>query len=216
MYNTDIPPRSELPSSRQLLRSTAVALVTAGVILVTVVLPAEYAVDPTGLGRVLGVTQMGEIKKRLAEEAQADRLRDQESRAPKTAAAANPPAQQDRNDAQPMRQASDAPSQGNRSDQLTIILKPGEAAEVKLAMRQRAKAKFIWRVDGGVVNFDLHGHGGGRSASYGKGRGIARDEGEIEADFDGDHGWFWRNRGQTNVTLTLRTDGAYTEIKRVI
>ena len=68
MYNTDLPNRAELPSSTQLLRSTVLAIVAAAVLLATVVLPSEYAVDPTGIGRVLGLTQMGEIKMQLAAE----------------------------------------------------------------------------------------------------------------------------------------------------
>ncbi|HAJ46715.1 MAG TPA: transmembrane anchor protein, partial [Alphaproteobacteria bacterium] len=50
MYNTDMPTRAELPTTPQLLRSTAIAIATAAVILVTVVLPSEYAIDPTGVG----------------------------------------------------------------------------------------------------------------------------------------------------------------------
>lgn len=42
----------------------------------TVVLPAEYGIDPTGVGRALGLTQMGEIKTRLAKEALADAAAD--------------------------------------------------------------------------------------------------------------------------------------------
>jgi hypothetical protein len=61
----------ELPSSRTLLRSTLLALAVAAALLVTVVLPAEYAIDPTGIGRVLGLTRMGEIKVSLAREAAA-------------------------------------------------------------------------------------------------------------------------------------------------
>ena len=68
MYNTDLPNRAELPSSTQLLRSTVLAIVAAAVLLATVVLPSEYAVEPTGIGRVLGLTQMGEIKMQLAAE----------------------------------------------------------------------------------------------------------------------------------------------------
>lgn len=76
MYNTDIPSRAELPSSAQLLRSTLFAATTATALLVTTVLPAEYGIDPTGIGRVLGLTQMGEIKVQLAQEAEQDRLLD--------------------------------------------------------------------------------------------------------------------------------------------
>lgn len=73
MYNTDLPNRAELPSSRQLLRSTIIAVVVAAILLVTVVLPSEYGIDPTRVGRVLGLTQMGEIKMSLAREAEQDR-----------------------------------------------------------------------------------------------------------------------------------------------
>ena len=41
MYNTDIPTRAELPTSRQLIRSTVIAMLAAAAILVTIVLPAE-------------------------------------------------------------------------------------------------------------------------------------------------------------------------------
>lgn len=64
------------PSARSLVRSTLVALVLAIAVLVTIVLPAEYGVDPTGIGRVLGLTQMGEIKVRLAREAAEDAAAD--------------------------------------------------------------------------------------------------------------------------------------------
>ena len=48
MYNSDLPTRAELPTSAQLVRSTLVAAGVAAVLLVTVVLPAEYGIDPTG------------------------------------------------------------------------------------------------------------------------------------------------------------------------
>jgi hypothetical protein len=70
------PPELGAPSARRLLRSTLIAAVAAFVLLITVVLPAEYGIDPTGVGRVLGLTQMGEIKARLAREAAADQAAD--------------------------------------------------------------------------------------------------------------------------------------------
>ncbi|HYE50643.1 MAG TPA: hypothetical protein VEB20_13705 [Azospirillaceae bacterium] len=63
----------DLPTARQLVRSTLVALAVAALLLVTVVLPAEYGIDPTGIGRLTGLAEMGEIKSQLAEEAEADR-----------------------------------------------------------------------------------------------------------------------------------------------
>ena len=99
---------------------------------------------------------------------------------------------------------------------MSVTLKPGEDAEIKLAMTKGARANFTWTAAGGVVNFDMHGDGGGQEKSYQKGRGVPNASGVIEAAFDGYHGWFWRNRGNASVTVTLRAEGNYTEIKRMM
>jgi len=72
MYNTDFPAKADLPSTARLVRSTVIAGVSALAILVTVVLPSEYGIDPTGFGRLTGLTTMGQIKMQLAQEAAAD------------------------------------------------------------------------------------------------------------------------------------------------
>src|SRR5688572_4962044 len=69
MFNSRRPELEDLPTTSQLLRATFVAAGTAAALLVAVVLPSEYGMDPTGVGRTLGLTQMGEIKVQLAEEA---------------------------------------------------------------------------------------------------------------------------------------------------
>jgi hypothetical protein len=72
MFNTDKPTFDELPTTRQLLKSTALAVASAVVLLFAVVLPAEYGVDITGAGRALGLTEMGEIKAELEDELKSD------------------------------------------------------------------------------------------------------------------------------------------------
>ena len=59
-------------TSGGLIRATLGSALAAGALLVFFWLPAEYAIDPTGLGRVLGLTEMGEIKQQLYAEAEAD------------------------------------------------------------------------------------------------------------------------------------------------
>ena len=103
-----------------------------------------------------------------------------------------------------------------RTDEISVTLAPGEGAEVKLVMVKGAKVNFTWGADGAPVNFDLHGDGGGENISYEKGRGVEEDEGVLEAAFDGNHGWFWRNRTGAPVTVTLKTNGAYSDIKRMM
>jgi hypothetical protein len=221
MYNSDIPSRAELPSTRQLIRSTVIAAVSAVVLLYTVVLPSEYGVDPTGIGRVLGLTEMGEIKTRLAKEAAEDAAATQASQSEPAAAAGNEqpastapvattPAQT------PAAQSASAPdTTATWRDEMTFTLAPGQGTEIKLKMKEGEKALYSWTVKGGVVNFDTHGDALGRSISYEKGRGMASDEGELIAAFTGNHGWFWRNRGEADVTVVLKTGGSYSDIKRV-
>jgi len=45
---------------KKLLVSTAIALVAAGAILITIVLPAEYGIDPTRIGGLLKLTGMSQ------------------------------------------------------------------------------------------------------------------------------------------------------------
>ena len=61
MFNSKLPDMSELPTTRQLVGSTFLAMGGAAAILVAVVMPSEYGIDPTGLGGVLGLTEMGEM-----------------------------------------------------------------------------------------------------------------------------------------------------------
>ncbi|MBD1547380.1 hypothetical protein [Roseibium aggregatum] len=59
-------------SSGSLLVSTLGSAAVAGAILVFAWLPAEYGIDPTGVGRMLGLTKMGEIKQQLYAEVAAE------------------------------------------------------------------------------------------------------------------------------------------------
>lgn len=220
MFNSNIPSRSELPTSAQLIRSTVIAIVTAIVILVTMVLPAEHAIDPTGVGCLLKLTEMGEIKQQLAKEAEEDRKagRHQSARPVKALRvgilqslgdALFPPVHA-------LERIVVAQATPVKSDVTVITLKPTEGVEYKLTMKRGGQVRYSWKSDGGVVNYDMHGTpGSGKETSYKRQRGVAGDEGTLTARFDGSHGWFWRNRGRQAVKITLRTEGAYTEIKRM-
>lgn len=224
MFNFQAPKPGDLPSSSQLAKSTVISAVAAAAILVTVVLPSEYGLDPTGLGSAIGLTEMGDIKVQLAEETEMDR---------QAGGAQSAPVQP----ATPQTSTQPVPQQGSnildqiirefgisaayaqaaaRQDEISIALAPGEGAEVKLTMAKGAKANYSWTANGSKVNFDTHGDGGGENISYEKGRGVAEDNGVLEAAFDGNHGWFWRNRTGSPVTVTLKTDGDYSDFKRMM
>ncbi len=210
MYNTDLPTRAELPSTGKLLRSTAIAALIAAVLLVTTVLPSEYGIDPSGIGRALGLTQMGEIKAALAAEANAEKAPPATVQASTIAAAPDVGSRPE-----PAAQANAATQQHTMS----VTLKPGQATEIKLTMRKDIRVRYEWASAGGPVNYDSHGDPVGAAKSfyhgYGKGRNASGDAGTLVAAFDGKHGWFWRNRSDAQVTVTLKTSGGYDKIERV-
>lgn len=220
MYNSDMPNRAELPTTKQLIRSTFIALGTAIALLITVILPAEYAIDPTGMGRALGLTEMGEIKAQLAQEAEEDLVNSAVIAATKAAQnqalKAEPEIEPQQLEVASVKPEVTAAAETVWKDKIMLSLKPGQGAEVKLAMEKGNVAQFEWTSKGGPVNFDTHGDGNGKSISYEKGRGVSNDEGNLVADFTGNHGWFFRNRNDNVVMVILRTNGDYAEMKRVL
>lgn len=205
MYNANKPDASELPSTGRLLKSTGIAVAVASALLVTVVLPAEYGVDPTRIGSLLGLTEMGRIKMQLAAEAEAE-----EAAAPPAAAPA--PAASAASTAAP----TTAGAPAARTDETVLTLAPDEGAEIKLVMEEGASVRYVWSSSGGRINYDIHADRPG-TPYHGYGKGSSqREEGDLVAAFTGSHGWFWRNRSGEPVTITLRTEGAYSEVKRVV
>jgi len=204
MYNKKIPTQAELPSTSKLIKSTIIAAVTAGFLLVTVVMPAEYGIDPTGIGKTIGLKKMGDIKVSLAEEAAADKAKSLITQdGSKNSAAVEP-----------------IPETGQAilSHEMQVTLSPDEGTEIKVSMLKGAKVTYSWWTDGGKANFDIHGDSNKLRIdyhNYEKGSKERVDNGTIVAAFDGSHGWFWRNRTSKTMTLTLQTKGEYTKIKHM-
>lgn len=94
-------------------------------------------------------------------------------------------------------------------DSWSYTLQPGDGIEAKLKMTEGAQAEFDWTANGGVLNHDMHGDGSGKEISYEQGRGVPGQAGVLTAAFTGNHGWFWRNRSDAPVTMTLHVRGAY-------
>ncbi len=201
MHNSNIPSDTEVPSTGKLIKSTVLAAITAGVLLVTVVMPAEYGIDPTGIGNVIGLKRMGEIKTSLAEEAAQDAATDVQS-AVVVEVEPELPALPEA-----------APTQ---SHERQVTLAPDEGTEIKVTMANGAKVDYVWETSGGKANFDMHGDSKKLEIdyhSYSKGS-EQKSKGTLEAAFDGNHGWFWRNRTKEPLTIILKTNGEYTDIKR--
>lgn len=200
MFNTNIPSENDLPSSSQLLRSTIVALFVAVMLLLCIIIPAEYGTDPTGIGALVGLKKMGEIKASLEQEALNENQNFDEYISPN----------------EEIRERVET-SKGNK-DVIEFVIAPDDAIEIKLEMKKGSIAKYKWETQSGGLNYNLHGDGykgSQESTTYKKGRMTSSDNGEFKAEFDGYHGWFWRNRNSEAVTGILETDGQYIQIKRM-
>ncbi|ARN72941.1 hypothetical protein [Oceanicoccus sagamiensis] len=216
MYNSEYPQDHQLPTSKQLFISTLGAIALALVLLVTAILPAEYGIDPTGTGKLLGLTQMGEIKTQLEQESLADNAAPITVETPEvesvaaelTAAPAIVPAA-------PVEQAVIAAV--IPQERISVTLAPGEAAEIKLVMNKDDTVNYHWQVDTGHVNYDTHADNPStRYHGYNKGKAVTEDKGILTAAFDGKHGWFWRNRSKEIVTVDLQVEGQFSEVVRVL
>ena len=181
------------------MNAAQVSGIGAVVILVTVQLHAEHAIDPTGVGRVLGLTEMGEIKRELAEEAAQDAL-------------IHGGQSSSLIDGFFGLFVGAAHAKEGWTDTITFTVEPGATAEIKLVMAAGDVAQYAWAATGGRINFDLHAHGEGQSIDYARGRGETVAEGSIEVTFAGEHGWFWHNGDSSAVTVTLQLRGVYAEV----
>jgi len=208
MKNKNIPANIELPSKGKLIKSTILAIFIAAFLLVTVVLPAEYGIDPTGVGEFIGLLKMGEIKVSLASEAAMERV-GEETKDSNSINGSQPESDANSEEVLPQSEVD------VQTDEMTISLSPNEGKEIKLSMSKGAQVNYVWFTDGGKANYDAHADSKELEInyhSYGKGS-LERSEGVLEAAFDGKHGWFWRNRTSEDMTVTLQVDGEYSSIK---
>jgi hypothetical protein len=178
-------------------------------VLVGAVLPAEYGIDPTGLGRALGLNELRAPATRVLEIKDVvggnERVREVEiPEAGEPVPLPNPA----------VHQSEDRPIQTRTVE---ITLAPGEETEVKAVLRQAKAIFYTWKSVGGVVYCDLHGHdpaaGSDFFVRYREDQdGASEVTGSLVAPFDGEHGWYWVNINDAPVTITLTVTGFFDDI----
>lgn len=182
-------PRDQpVPSRRQLAMTSVWALVVAAAILVTVVLPAEYGIDPLGTGRALGLSRLS---------------------APPVPDVVAPPTES------ALLPALDGPiarySGRFKTDTTQFVLGPYEFVEYKYRLEKGAAMLYSWKGTAAVIH-DFHGDpdGGGENAAVSYEKKARRDaDGAFTAPFSGIHGWYWENPGAETISITLTTAGFY-------
>ncbi len=185
---TPDPQPQQLPSTSRLLVATIIAMIVAFALLLIAVLPAEYGVDPTGLGAKTGLLGLST---------------ESAGTTGNTASATTGAAPVWKRDGV------------YRTDTLEVELEPGQGTEVKASMQAGERYFYSWKVTGGEVVVDMHGEEPGETkefTSYWEEAGQTEDQGYFEAPFTGTHGWWWVNKGNQPVTVTVTTAGYYEKL----
>ena len=194
----------ESPAGKRIALSALLAGLVALLVLVTVVLPAEYGVDPTGFGSVIGVTQMSQPTRTIQivdvvggnESIREAEIPDFGEPVPLP----NPEIHQD--SAQPAREKT-----------FQIVIPAERQTEVKTVLLNSKMIAYSWQVDRGTIYSDFHGHdpalGNDFWVRYKEHQESGGANGSLVAPFDGEHGWFWLNYNDFPVTVTLTVTGFF-------
>lgn len=162
-----------------LLRTTSMAAAVAAVILLTVVLPAEYGFDPTGIGGRLGLTALA------GERAVASSMPD--------AVVVRRPT--------PFRSETlSLPLAAGQGIEIKSAMRAGERFEFSWTSDGGAV-----EVDFHGERPD----DGDRFTSYWAGAADTAAHGSFVAPFYGVHGWYWKNNGADAVTVKLSVSGYF-------
>lgn len=168
-----------IQSTRTLVKALLAASSVASIVFVTVVLPAEYNIDPSGIGGALGLTVLATTASNPAIDTSAD---------------------------------SNIADQGNREDETAITIPANSGLEYKFLVQQYEELNYQWSSGESDLYFDLHGEPQGDTTGFFKSFAEATSnemKGSIIAPFTGSHGWYWRNRSNIDVIVSLKTNGKY-------
>lgn len=194
MSNHDSRP---IPSSRQLIKASGIAAVIAALALTVAVLPAEYGIDPTGIGKALGLTKLHEVGDDDVVISEPSAATGGETQVP---GAASPVGRHE---------------MSYKTQEMTITLPPNKGAEIKAVMQTGDSFVFNWK-SAAPVNFDMHGEPfnakNDEFTSYWKDLLKSEAHGSFTAPFGGTHGWYWRNRSSDPVTVTVTVTGFFEQL----
>lgn len=189
------------------------AAAAALVLLFVVVLPAEYGYDPTRIGSALGLTDMSGKRKVSGDPLVVeDILSANDSLATATGIDPNEPIPL------PNPAISQIEATAPKTETMRVELDFDGRTEVKVEMARSKVIVYSWKVNGGEVYVDFHGHDPARDKSFwvryeeagvDEGEGVTERHGSLVAPFDGQHGWYFLNLAQDPITIDLTVTGYF-------
>ena len=214
MSKVNSPFQTEVPTKKRLITAILVAIVGAVIILVTLILPSEYDIDPTGIGGVLGLDQISEPKVNFS----TDTSMDVKNYTKKYSAVAKEEAELTEPTPLPNTDVLQVKKALWKSQEITFNMAAGEKLEYKAVMLQNQVLLYHWKSDKGDAYFDFHADSPRASKDFWVRyqEGTSSDEqGSLVAPFYGNHGWFWENKNEHPITITLNISGYYSKISKL-
>jgi hypothetical protein len=196
------------PSRKRLLTSVLAAIVGAAVILVAFVLPAELGIDPTGIGKALGLKAIsGPTRVLQVKDVIGGKEKYREVELPADPRAPVP---------LPNPAVSQLKPAAARTENVSVTLEPGQQTEIKAILEAAQVIVYSWQAEGGEVYTDFHGHeptAGDAFVRYEEQQSGHEGHGSLVAPFAGEHGWYWLNISEKPVTIKLTFTGYHHEVK---
>lgn len=204
-------------SKRELLRGSAIAALVAGILLVGAVLPAEFGIDPTGIGARLGLTVLNSGARVAVTPASGTLAASATAGSPALPTTVPPGSTVSAKGEQRGIAIASKQALPYRSDTMEIVLPPQKGVEVKTHLAKGATLIYSWKTQGGEpVNHDFHGEpvdaGEKDFESFILEKGVSESRGSLIAPFTGVHGWYWKNKTNLPITVVLTASGFYRDI----
>ncbi len=208
MTETDSRPDTQGPSSKRLITTVVIAAAVGIVLLVTIVLPAEYGIDPIGVGRLLGLNAMNAEPTRTIEIT--DIIGGNETLTEieipdfgDPVPLPNPAVHQDE-------------TRPRQTRTMEVPIGAFEETEIKTVLGEGKVILYSWQVSRGDIYSDFHGHspefGTDFWVRYEEHQEGSGNDGSLVAPFAGEHGWYWLNYNEFPVVVTLTVEGYFDDI----
>ena len=170
-------------STKSLIKASISAVVIAVVTLVLFILPAEYNIDPTGIGHELGLTTLANAGEDNSTQAEGD-ITDAESKTTEF-----------------------------ETIEVTVPAGRGIEYKFAMPQYAKMTYEWITDGEPLYFDLhgEPEGDTTGYFESYGA--SITNEmKGSVTVPFSGSHGWYWRNDTEEDVSISLKTYGNYNVI----
>lgn len=219
-------------SAKSILKGLGAAFIIGAIVVLTIIWPAEYGKDPTGVGALLGLTIMSAEELAVAESTPPTQSTALSSAFADVVESASAVATSEKvipitvwplddMESAPLENIQSRPA-AFRSDSAEVTLQSGQAMEYKVELLEGEPLMYSWTTMGGEIYTDLHAEPTVNRDSYPEHYFYRYEEledtdghGRFTAPFTGNHGWYLLNRNASPVTFRLEVSGFHSDFKTI-